>query len=59
MMLLLPRAPDQTNRDWIVASCDADGKVALHGDIELKRLQKEEVERRRQEMQAEVRCGKF
>ena len=38
-------APAEVLPHWIVASCDADGKVALHGDIELKRLQKEEVER--------------
>ena len=36
-------APAEVLPHWIVASCDADGKVALHGDIELKRLQKEEV----------------
>ena len=38
-------APAEVLPHWIVASCDADSKVALHGDIELKRLQKEEVER--------------
>ena len=37
-------APAEVLPHWIVASCDADGKVAQSGDVELKRLQRDEVE---------------